>query len=483
MARVNIPSSIIDPQYRYTMPQLILKHESSGNGSKTCIVNVGEVGRALHRPPQYITKWFGNELGALTTSAKGGDRDMQMAFVKGHLDTRVMQPMLDKFIHKYVLCENCNLPESNLVVKRGRITAKCRACGWAGPLDNDDKLAKYIITHPPDASDASGLSITTSADVGTGGGKKDRQARRAEKAQRQAQHAGQVGRDDDDLANPRPHHQHVGDEQIKVVEVSDTPHGASQNTKDNKCKSDKKDKKDKDCSGREGHKHEHRSTDKADTNADICASEVVEGKAKARDTLDGLQYDEAETRNVIKELQTLRAMQGNQRSLDDFFQEVRLQQISKVFDHKSRLYIVLETLCGNTMDAKTLGEVKHVVAGFIAKPKMEPSEVLWAFGAYLQMNRGAVKLYPLVLKLIYDEDWASEEQILNYYGEDRRTAAATTADGGYSRTTAIGYLQNSQQEDPGFAIAKQSASPFLKWLQSTASDDEESSDDDATDSR
>lgn len=244
----------------------------------------------------------------------------------------------------------------------------------------------------------------------------------------------------------------------------------------------KKDKKDKDSSGLEGHKHEHRSKDKADTNADICASPGAEVKAKASDTLDGLQYDEKETRDVIKELQTLRARQGNQTCLDDFFQGVRLQQISKLFDHKLRLYIVLETLCGNTMDAKTLGEVKHVVADFIAKPKMEPSEVLWAFGTYLQMNRDAAKLYPLVLKVIYDEDWASEEQILNYYDEGRRTTSAA-ADGGCSSTTATGYLKNSQQEDPGFAIAKQCASPFLKWLQSTASDEDESSDDDATDSR
>jgi len=314
-----------------------------------------------------------------------------------------------------------------------------------------------------------------------GGRRTDRHVK-PRRQKKQARNAGQVGRDDDDLANTRPHLQEVGDEEIKVVEVPDTPHGEDQSKKDNKCKSDKKDKKDKDSSGRKGHKHEHRSKDKADTNADICASEGAEGKAKASDTLDGLQYDEKETRDVIKELQTLRARQGNQTCLDDFFQEVRLVQISKLFDHKLRLYIVLETLCGNTMDAKTLGEVKPVVADFIAKPKMEPSEVLWAFGAYLQMNRDAAKLYPLVLKVIYDERWASEEEILNYYDEDRRTTSAA-ADGGCSSTTAIGYLKNSRQEDPGFTIAKQCASPFLKWLLSTASDDDESSDDDATDSR
>eukprot|EP00406_Dinophysis_acuminata_P054544 CAMPEP_0179314728 /NCGR_PEP_ID=MMETSP0797-20121207/54654_1 /TAXON_ID=47934 /ORGANISM="Dinophysis acuminata, Strain DAEP01" /LENGTH=44 /DNA_ID= /DNA_START= /DNA_END= /DNA_ORIENTATION= len=43
MAMLNIPSTVDDPQYRYKMPRLITKKEGRGNGSKTCIVNMGDV--------------------------------------------------------------------------------------------------------------------------------------------------------------------------------------------------------------------------------------------------------------------------------------------------------------------------------------------------------------------------------------------------------------------------------------------------------
>ena len=40
--------------------------EGKGNGIKTVIVNMVDVARALLRPPTYVTKYFGCELGAQT---------------------------------------------------------------------------------------------------------------------------------------------------------------------------------------------------------------------------------------------------------------------------------------------------------------------------------------------------------------------------------------------------------------------------------
>jgi translation initiation factor 5 len=56
---LNIPSTVVDPKYRYRMPKMILKIESKGNGIKTNIVNLGDVALDLRTNEQYILKFFG----------------------------------------------------------------------------------------------------------------------------------------------------------------------------------------------------------------------------------------------------------------------------------------------------------------------------------------------------------------------------------------------------------------------------------------
>merc|ERR1712061_841103 len=96
------------------------------------------------------------------------------------MGTSIFQGLLDKFIEKDELCSGCNLPEIDMIVKKGLIVARCKACGWLGELDNCHRLATYIIKNPD--LDKGGF--------GEEGGKtakpdrKARQAARAEKARK-----------------------------------------------------------------------------------------------------------------------------------------------------------------------------------------------------------------------------------------------------------------------------------------------------------
>ena len=67
--------------------------------------------------------------------------------VNGSHDAAKLQDMLDGFIRKFVLCENCDNPETDIKVyaKRQTLAASCRACGHNFQLDMRHKLTTFII--------------------------------------------------------------------------------------------------------------------------------------------------------------------------------------------------------------------------------------------------------------------------------------------------------------------------------------------------
>ena len=143
---LNVNRNVEDAFYRYKMPRLFTKIEGKGNGIKTVVVNMVDIGRALARPPTYITKYFGCELGAQTKS----DIKAERYIVNGCHDAGKMQDKLDGFIKKFVLCEKCENPETVLSVEKNMIRASCKACGHIYIMDMRHKLATFIVNNPPE---------------------------------------------------------------------------------------------------------------------------------------------------------------------------------------------------------------------------------------------------------------------------------------------------------------------------------------------
>lgn len=156
---VNVNRNVSDVFYRYKMPRLMAKVEGKGNGIKTVIVNMAEVAKALGRPPTYPTKYFGCELGAQTQF----DFKNERFIVNGSHDASKLQDLLDGFIRKFVLCPECDNPETDLIVslKRGTISQGCKACGYHGLLESNHKLVTFILKNPPNLNPAvQGSSLT-----------------------------------------------------------------------------------------------------------------------------------------------------------------------------------------------------------------------------------------------------------------------------------------------------------------------------------
>lgn len=159
MGTVNVNRNVTDVFYRYKMPRLNAKVEGKGNGIKTVIVNMADVARAIGRPATYPTKYFGCELGAQTQF----DYKNERFIVNGSHDANKLQDLLDGFIRKFVLCPECDNPETDLVVsaKKGTISQGCKACGFHGPLEVNHKVNTFIIKNPPNVNPASqGASLT-----------------------------------------------------------------------------------------------------------------------------------------------------------------------------------------------------------------------------------------------------------------------------------------------------------------------------------
>lgn len=151
---INVNRGLDDQFYRYKMPKLLAKVEGKGNGIKTVVVNMVDIAKALNRPPMYPTKYFGCILGAQVNYDNKNDRYI----VNGAHDSSKLQDLLDGFIQKYVLCQNCKNPETVLGVqaKKALITTSCKACGYGGTISSQDKLSTYILKYPPPSSGSNG---------------------------------------------------------------------------------------------------------------------------------------------------------------------------------------------------------------------------------------------------------------------------------------------------------------------------------------
>ncbi|XP_047476359.1 eukaryotic translation initiation factor 5-like [Penaeus chinensis] len=155
----NVNRNVMDAFYRYKMPKLMAKVEGKGNGIKTVIVNMVDVAKALGRPPTYPCKYFGCELGAQTQFDYKNDRYI----VNGSHDAAKLQDLLDGFIKRFVLCPECENPETVLFPneKKGHIKQSCKACGYQGMLDMRHKLTTFIVKNPPDIKpNQQGTSLT-----------------------------------------------------------------------------------------------------------------------------------------------------------------------------------------------------------------------------------------------------------------------------------------------------------------------------------
>jgi translation initiation factor 5 len=204
MANINIRRDVLDPFYRYKMERIQSKVEGKGNGIKTVVVNLSNVAYQLARPPNYVIKYFGFELGAQTNIDPKDDRWI----INGAHEATKLQDYLDGFINKYVLCKDCKNPETVVNIRDGDILLDCKACGKITKADPRHKLASFILKSAPKK------------------GKKDKSTKKADrKARKEAERNGTL--DEDGNGHPSP-----GDSGSDLADDDNGSGGADDNDDD-----------------------------------------------------------------------------------------------------------------------------------------------------------------------------------------------------------------------------------------------------------
>lgn len=93
-------------------------------GSKTIIRNYKEVCETIRRDVNILAKYFSKEL-AVPAKIEG-----TFLVIQGKFDERTLNERLTYYIKKYVLCKECNQPDTRLENEgRGIILMICEACG------------------------------------------------------------------------------------------------------------------------------------------------------------------------------------------------------------------------------------------------------------------------------------------------------------------------------------------------------------------
>jgi len=116
-----------DSHYRWKMDPLETKIEGKGIGRKTVLLNINEVAAQCFTMPQYMTKFFGYEIGAQSK----WDDHRRVGFVNGVHDTNELQELVFKYIELLIVCpsEGCQRPEISYFKKGSQLRMSCASCG------------------------------------------------------------------------------------------------------------------------------------------------------------------------------------------------------------------------------------------------------------------------------------------------------------------------------------------------------------------
>ena len=446
MALVNIGASNASDQfYRYKMPAVVSRIEGRGNGIKTNVVNLVDVAKALARPPTYVLKWFGFELGALT---KYEEKDGK-CIVNGAHDAKVLTEHLEVFIKKFVQCFSCGNPETVFSIDKRTelITMKCKACGHVSECDRRHKLCNYIVKNPPPKDKSKE--------------KKDKQLRRAE------QERENEGAELDAAEEKRKKKE---EKRLKKLAEQSSQNESSDKEKKKKKKKSKGDDDDGDvewATDTSAAAAKARAEEQLTGNAAemVTVSKELKTQLSLTETKEEEEEDEESESESEEEDERITKLRAYAAKVNDVDQTLEfLNNKLGVGSDELKVYFLIEAILDDEKPVPLqLKKKKAFISKFVGDDEKKQRGLLNAFELYAtETNTDAYKIFAAVLNALYELDLCEEKYIREWF-EELRSAKKFGVD-----------------EKTAKAVRKQAAS-FIEFLDEESDDDDDDDDDSGDD--
>ena len=121
-ARDNIPHDI-SSSARWKLPEPDVLIE----GSQTIIRNFSDIVDMMDRDGNHVYHYMQNELGT------SGSREERRVLLKGRIPPKRIKEKLGNYVRTYVLCGQCNAPDTRFIKEDRTTLLKCQACGATRP--------------------------------------------------------------------------------------------------------------------------------------------------------------------------------------------------------------------------------------------------------------------------------------------------------------------------------------------------------------
>jgi len=109
---------------RFEIPKAIVQRE----GNKTIIKNFSQIAKAINRSEEYLYKYIVKSMGTAGLLESG------RVVLQGKFNRDEVQKEIEDYVKTYVLCKECNSPDTEFIREERVLMVRCLACGAKHPV-------------------------------------------------------------------------------------------------------------------------------------------------------------------------------------------------------------------------------------------------------------------------------------------------------------------------------------------------------------